>query len=609
MLKNHPGRVICGLFAILAWIAPARAAGEWEWTRGQGWVMGAGVSRPTPKEQLSHAYELEQRGEFMDSARQYFLLVQNFPNSPEAGVGLQRLARCLFEMENYYTSYKAIEQVIKTYPNTGRMTDLLAIELSIAKKMMVSQTPDLLARNETEDRAANIRRALEIVDSVLEHDPYGPSAAEAYLVRGEGNLFIGEINAARSAFEAVRDEFARSDFVERARLGILRCDALVGQANPAEVREQIELLRQIEADRQKEGVAAGDGSVDEFDDVDGFIRKGDEVEAAKMMEQASQYRRMGTRAAVKSSEFLYKEVARRYPGTPQAKEAMALAGDMALPPEDGLLRRNLRHLRLNPFSWNRDAEPPWIVPQINPEDMVVVDSGLGPIAGVPETGSPRQTAAAAGVRPAGLREAEADAGYSAEPAGPSRQPAPNFIDGVGRSGSDPSADGYRDVAAGAAYSPRLPANPLPTASETDLIPLDAGGAGQPLPGYAGAPVPAPIPELSPVSYPAPESQPILNSIEYNTPLSDLVGPARRPPPAPLPLDVTGGYAQTAPAANGGYYYTPAPEAYSAYPAPDYGSRGAYQGQGYEITAGAPMAAPYYNPSAASSGWTLGEDFR
>ncbi|MDR2391864.1 MAG: tetratricopeptide repeat protein, partial [Planctomycetota bacterium] len=516
------------LFLVSVSAPEARAAGEWEWTRGQGWVMGAGASRPTAREQLAHAYELEQGGEFMDSARQYFLLVQHFPSSQEAGIGLQRLARCLFEMENYYTSYKAIEQVIQTYPNSGRMSDLLAIELSIAKKMMVSQTPDLFSGNERDGREANVRRAMEIVDAVIEHDPYGPSAAEAYLVRGEGNLFIGEINAARTAFETVRDEFPRADelIVQRAVLGITRCDSLVGEASPKELQEQLDALRELEAGRRIGPDAAGGDGVD---DVDESIRQLAEVEAAKMMEQAAQYRSMGTRAAVKSSEFLYREVVRRYPNTPQAEEAMTLAGNIAIPPEESWFRHNLRNLKLNPFSWNRDPEPPWIVPQMNPDDMVMVDSGIGPIAGVPESGLPVPTAASAGVRPAGLREEEhgripfpAETGPEAEVS--SRPiPAPSFIDGVGN----------RNLAFPVGYSPRLVSNPLPTATENDLVPVDAGSVLRSLPGDAGNPaqdaglVSAPLPDLSPISYSrVPDMQPMLNSLEYNTPLSDLVAPVR-----------------------------------------------------------------------------------
>ncbi len=514
-------RIMTIVGAVVLAFGAAHAAGEWEWTEGQGWMQGAGVARPTPKEQLHYAYELEQRSEFMDAARQYFLLVQNFPASEEAGVGLQRLARCLFEMENYYTSYKAIEQVIETYPNTGRMSDLVEIELRIAKKLMVSQTPDILSGREENTRAFNIRRALEILDAVIEHDPYGPVAAEAYLVKGEGHLFINEVAAARTAFETIRDEFPRSDFVERARLGILQCDSLLGQASPRELAEQVEVVREAERERLAQNRPPED--VDEMDDVEHSIRQLSEIEAGKMMEQAEQYRRMGTRKGVQSSEFLYKEIVRRYPDTPQAEEAMGLLGDIRIPREQSRITRAVKNINLNPFTYNKDPEPPWIVPQLDAEDMVMVDSGLGPIAGVPETGSLPGTSYSAGVRPAGLREAEAE-----QPAQANFSPlsaAPDFIDGTASQRTYSSAPGFgADGGIGLPGGPSRPAAPaLARAPDDDLVlppgsvsrsftrtdpavhPYQAAGGGQP-PFDPGAPNPS------------------LGRTIDNTPYSDLVGP-------------------------------------------------------------------------------------
>ncbi len=550
--------------AILVAASPAFAAGEWEWTAGQGWIRGAGVARPTPREQLHYSYELEQRGEFMDAARQYFLLVQNFPASQEAGVGLQRLARCLFEMENYYTSYRAIEQVIETYPNTGRMSDLVEIELRIAKKLMVSQTPDLLGGSDN-PRDHNIRRALEIIASVIEHDPYGPVAAEAYLVKGEGHLFLNEVNAARTAFETIRDEFPRSDFVERARLGILTCDSLVGQASPREVAEQADMVRELERERTAPRSRYGE---DELDSVEDSIRKLAEVEAAKMLEQAEQYRRMGTRQAVESSQFLYKEVARRYPNTPQADEAMERLDNVRLPREEGRFARIVKNINLNPFTYNKDPEPPWIVPQMAPEDMVMVDPGIGPIAGVPETGNAlpgSATGYSVGVRPANLPQQRGGGNFSPL----SAAPAPDFIDASVNIASAGGGAGQGGIGLPGRTAGR---NPLQTASESDLV-LPPGsmrggqaGVGGPAIGSAYAqggyaPQPPQPPQGNPMN---------LGQAAYNTPYSDLVG-------------------------------TPQGQRYG-------------QPQGY----GQPQAQGYYPPPAPVSGegaagmrrgWSMSEDFR
>ncbi len=673
--RNVAGAVAVLFLAAFAVIlltgSPARAAGEWEWTANQGWIRGAGVARPTPREQLHYAYELEQKSEFMEAARQYFLLVQNFPSSEEAGVGLQRLARCLFEMENYWTSYQAIEQVIETYPNTGRMSDLVEIELRIAKKLMVSQTPDLLSNNEANIRDANIRRALTIIGSVIEHDPYGPVAAEAYLVKGEGHLFINEIQAARAAFETVRDEFPRSDYVERARLGILTCDSLMGQATQAELQEQIEVVREFERER----MGRSREEMDEMDEVENSIRQLAEVEAGKMMDQAEQYRRMGTRDGVKASEFLYKEIVRRYPGTPQAEESMARLNNIVIPKEASRLTKIVKGINLNPFSYNKDPEPPWIVPQMAPEDMVMVDSGLGPIIGVPETGDLPSTSYSASVRPAALPDQNIPTGDAdTQNFSPiTAAPRGSGFDSSGTSGQRmySSADGFQPN--------RPPArNPIPTISDSDLVlppgsiqttfgsssaftpppasqythPYQQGGVyeggntvsgynqgygqpggynqtpyGQPAPGY-GQPAPyAPAPTPTPTTHPATGAPSLGAPTDYYVPYSDLVGPV---PTAGG--TATGGYDSGygngynsgyngGYTGNGGYTNNGYDSGYNAYgngyqtqPAQPAPLPGGYSGyNGYNAAPQNPAAYPPPTPArpgiSSDGGWTFGEDLR
>ncbi len=612
MRKSLPGGGIVCIAALAVVFAvcsrEAKAAGEWEWTQGQGWVQGAGVSRPTAKEQLSYAYELEQKGEYMDAARQYFLLIQNFPEAQEAGVGLQRLARCLFQMENYYTSFQAVEQVLKSYPNTGRMSDLLAIELSIAKKMLVSQAnTSLFDDNNASARQTNTKRALEIVDAVLDHDPYGPSAAEALLVKGEAHLYINEISDARASFEKVLDEFSKSDFVERARLGILRCDSLLGQARPQEVYEQIQVVRETEADRQQNSESE-DRS--EFDDVEESINQLAEVEAAKMMEQAAQYKRMGTHNAVKSAEFLYREVSRRYPHTPQAEEARELLGGIKVPPEQSRVAKAIKSININPFSWSRDPEPPWIVPQLSPEDTVMVDLGIGPIAGVPETDFPVD--AAAGVRPALLDQSSvsielaaqtnSNVGFSPIGSGP---PAAS-TDGLGYSplaaAPNPGYDQMQVQSSFSASSTVMPPapgsidlepsqqvfpnpNPLPSIPDSDLVMPGSSssdsGVFSPSPAAQTYTPPPPAGNYSAAAYdsynsayaPPASQQPMSLGPLNDSSLSDLVGPARRldqqppyPEPEPGPTAYMQPYSepyaptQPAPALNNYYdQYAPIPE--------------------------------------------------
>jgi outer membrane protein assembly factor BamD (BamD/ComL family) len=510
-------------------------------------------------------------------------------------------------MENYFTSFQAIEQVIKTYPNTGRMSDLVEIELRIAKKMLMSNASTTVFEEDTNARQTNIRRALQVVDQVLEHDPWGPVAAEANMVKGEAHLYMGQIDAARGSFERVQNDFPRSPFVERARLGVLRCDSLIGQASPRELKEQLDVVREVESERRKDG---GAGPVDEFDDLDQSINQLADIEAGKMMEQASQYKRMGTHQSVKAADFLYREIIRRYPHSAQAEEARGLVNGLKIPQEQGRVAKAIGNINWNPFNWHKEPEPPWITPQLSPEDAVRVDSGIGPIAGVPETDFPVM-AGSAGVRPAAFDDPNLAGGYSGDLASlpafdasgqPARRPEV-AIDGVparqagyAEPVSGPSGQAYPTMPG---HQPPARPNPLPSIPDSDLVGTPSPRTAEtrpyaPPPQYGGyqtrAGTAAPLPDMAPGGR-ANSEPPRLGVLPFADD-ADLVGPSRRLDPAPPPQP---------------YILDPAPAGQSYYQDPGFsqtpGGRTDYQD---------PYAAPrttYAAPAAQGGGWTLDSELR
>lgn len=119
----------------------------------------------------------------------------------------------------------------------------------------------------------------------------------------------------------------------------------------------------------------------------------------------------------------------------------------------------------------------------------MVDAGLGPIAGVPESGDAPRTSYSTSVRPAGLgssvevmptssssaRSGSAGGGGGGvrnfSPVGMTPGPAPTFIDGVADKRTYSSAPEFADdpnVPPGR-QQPRRPPNPLSTVSDDDLI--------------------------------------------------------------------------------------------------------------------------------------------
>jgi len=338
--------------AVISMSAAAWGAADWQWTKNQGWSVGGGTARPNAEEQLRYAYSLEQKGELLDAARQYFLLLKVYPDAPQAGVALQRLAKCLFEMENYYQAFQAIEQVLISYPQSGRLADFLAIQMKIARKLQEGARPSIL-KNDDDPLAAGRKAACEVYEAVLKHDPYGPLADDALLALGEVRLEMNEPKIAREHFARLLNEFSKSPLVDKARLGLTRCDVLEGKASSSDVQRTVKEIRAKEAAAGKPAEDAGE--------MEKSVSELENLEAKKMWDGAMFYLKRGTAESVSSAIWTLKELIRRYPRTECAAQARELLPQIQIP-KKGSAPIDLSRLNILPFK--RKKEEGFVVPQL-----------------------------------------------------------------------------------------------------------------------------------------------------------------------------------------------------------------------------------------------------
>lgn len=362
----------------------AWAAASWEWTKGEGWSEGAGNARASAREQLKAGLLLEKKGEFHAAAKEYFLCIRLFPRTKEAGISLQRLAKCLFEMENYYKSFQAIEQVIKSYPDSGSRNDLIAIEYKIGRRLRKGAKVSLLEDDPAEAERMSQLAAIEIFQTVINHDPFGELADDALIQAGDAYLALGDADKASKQYERLLREFPKSVLVDRARVGVTQAKAMKGKASSTEVSTVIKEMRTRKPD---------EGGLDEesAQELTENVNKLEEMEAGKMWKSAEYYKRRDSERSRKAWVFTMQELVRRYPRTSYAKEArrqLLAVGEQA-PEEakesgftdkiwDRLPRPNIT-LR-NPFV-KEEEKPSFVTPQRGAEE-VKSDIILEPVPGV-----------------------------------------------------------------------------------------------------------------------------------------------------------------------------------------------------------------------------------
>lgn len=376
----------------MAVTSSVRAAAEWEWTKGQGWSQGAGSPQATADAQLRYAVALEKRGEYRDAAKQYFLTVRAFPDTDEAGIALQRLAKCLYETENFYQAFKAIEQVIQSYPKTGRLSDLLGVEYKIGKRLLRGARVSQLEEDPEEAKRQSRSAAAEVFQSILQRDPYGKYAPGALIGLGDAKLLLTKPKEAREHYEQLLREFPKSVLVDRARLGITRAKVMEGKADPTEVEQTVQQARARADNGEEPRYGEEDAALDES------LRELEEMEAKKMWDAAEFYKRRGSAESHNAWVFSLKEIARRYPRTSHAARArkeLAAVGEEA-PRSTNRFMPDLSKIDIVPsFLKREENKPAFVTPQRGSEE-VKSDVILGP---VPGTLDPTPGASAAGATP------------------------------------------------------------------------------------------------------------------------------------------------------------------------------------------------------------------
>lgn len=330
--------VLVGLLATSA----AQAAADWEWSRDKGWTQGLGQAKSTPAEQLKSAWALEKDGQYLNATREYFLLLKTYPDSDESGIGLQRLANCLFMMENYYDSYKALEQVIKSYPLSAKKSYLIKLEFLIGRKFQDGARKDLL--NAQEPAATGCNSAVEIFKSVINNDPVGPYAGAATLAIAECYKKLGDAPQGIVYCDRVISEFSLStDLVGRARILKTTFEVLQGKANVDSVKRVIQETEAAKADAAKKNPVADsqqspeqaplEQDVAPVANYQDDIRELEEEQARKMWDAAAFYKSRGSRDSLTAYKFSLEQIIIRFPNTSYAVKARKVVGYVKIPPK------------------------------------------------------------------------------------------------------------------------------------------------------------------------------------------------------------------------------------------------------------------------------------
>jgi TolA-binding protein len=299
------------LWALLPTLLQAQEG--WAWTESAGWARYEGSAKGTPQEQYSAARNHEKKGEYYDAARQYFLLVRTFPDSQEGKAGIIHLSNCLFKMENFYHSFKAIESCIERYPKSIHLQRLLAMEMRIGKRFMEGAPVRLYGKNRRRD---SLKAGVEIFTAVHKHDKTGPYADAALLECGRALLELKRPKTAKDKFAILISTFRESDLIPLARYLTERANIMLGIGSVDRARQLLAVLKSSAVAQNSPDIIVPVAKTIEKDETSLL-----EQDAARLLKSGDFYAKQGKPKTFDAAVFTYKEVIRRYPDTTAARLA------------------------------------------------------------------------------------------------------------------------------------------------------------------------------------------------------------------------------------------------------------------------------------------------
>jgi len=185
---------------------------------------------PGKAKRLFHeAEDLFQRRQFAAAARKYKRAIKQSPDSQIEQDAMFMLGESYFFADHYPQAVDAYDALLKKYPGTRRLDDVVVREFSIAlywqkyadAKPQWPLTPNVF--DKTRRGFDTFGHALKVYENIRLNDPTGPRADDALMATGTAYFLRGRYEDADYQFDLLRREYPKSEHQFEAHLLGLQC--------------------------------------------------------------------------------------------------------------------------------------------------------------------------------------------------------------------------------------------------------------------------------------------------------------------------------------------------------------------------------------------------
>ena len=214
----------------------------WVWTpKDQKVTDPSKVVKDTPKKQYEFAMRLFDSGQYKEAGDEFVRLVENWKDSkftPDAqyyaGVSYQKAKKPYIAFKNY-------EKVIKFYPYSKHVKDIVKAEYKIGEHFYNTSEAKLMGV----ELMGDAERAIEIFSAIITNMPYSEYADKAQFMIGKSYKKLQQYNEAALAFKKLVQEYPKSKLVDKAKFEVAECMSLYSKGSDYDQASTDEAIKEF----------------------------------------------------------------------------------------------------------------------------------------------------------------------------------------------------------------------------------------------------------------------------------------------------------------------------------------------------------------------------
>ncbi len=326
-------------FFFLFFLLPAFSSwAYWVWSPETGkFVNPEGVVQDTADEQYDYAMQFYREKNFKEAADQLQNLLKKFPGAKIAAEAQYRLGTIHEETGDFLRAFHAYKVLIESYPQSERLNEAVEREYRIGNLFLSGKKGKFMGL----EILPSLPRAAEVFEHIVKNAPYSAFGDQAQFRLGVTYKKWAHYDEAVEAFQALIDQYPKSELVPEARYQLA----------------ETSFARSAASGRDQRALDEAMGKIDQFlarhTDSNLTSEKAAKLRQAIDEKNAEKNYRIGLyyekENYVSSALIYYNDVAARYPHTRWGQKAITKAKSLKAPAEylntqEKLLQEQIRSL-------------------------------------------------------------------------------------------------------------------------------------------------------------------------------------------------------------------------------------------------------------------------